>query len=176
MYNMWRSNRWRHATKPDNGRERYSIGMVHPSIVCLSVTCVNVTQGLNFLPMFCTIYSSKIWTVRIKILGKNSEFHEIVQVKYNGVWTRSSAVAKRPRDAPCLYSFYTLEQCGYPMVKKVRTLCLFVLTWSTNVKKSPFSRTAAHIFVSPGDAPATITHFVAWMERQFNACQTPRSM
>jgi len=42
-------------------------------------------------------------------------------------------------------------------------------------KKSPFSRTAAHIFVSPGDAPATITQYVPWMERQFNACQTPRS-
>jgi len=43
-------------------------------------------------------------------------------------------------------------------------------------KKSPFSCTAAHIFVSPGDAPAIITQYVAWMERQFNACQTPRSM
>ena len=43
-------------------------------------------------------------------------------------------------------------------------------------KKSPFSRTAAHIFVSPGDAPAIITQYVAWMERQFNACQTPRSI
>ena len=43
-------------------------------------------------------------------------------------------------------------------------------------KKSPFSHTAAHIFVSTGDAPATITQYVAWMERQFNACQTPRSM
>jgi len=43
-------------------------------------------------------------------------------------------------------------------------------------KKSPFSRTAAHIFVYPGDAPAIITQYVAWMERQFNACQTPRSM
>jgi len=43
-------------------------------------------------------------------------------------------------------------------------------------KKSPFLRTAAHIFVSPGDAPATITQYVASMERQFNACQTPRSM
>jgi len=43
-------------------------------------------------------------------------------------------------------------------------------------KKSPFSRSAAHIFVSPGDAPATITQYVAWMERQFNACQTPCSM
>ena len=44
------------------------------------------------------------------------------------------------------------------------------------VQKSPFSRTAAHIFVSPGDAPAIITQYVAWMERQFNACQTSRSM
>jgi len=43
-------------------------------------------------------------------------------------------------------------------------------------KKSPFSRTTAHIFVSPGDAPATITQYVVWMERQFNACQTSRSM
>jgi len=43
-------------------------------------------------------------------------------------------------------------------------------------KKSPFSRTTAHIFVSPGDAPVIITQYVAWMERQFNACQTPRSM
>ena len=43
-------------------------------------------------------------------------------------------------------------------------------------KKSPFLCTAAHIFVSPGDAPETITQYVAWMERQFNACQTPRSM
>ena len=43
-------------------------------------------------------------------------------------------------------------------------------------KKSPFSRTAAHIFVSPGDSPATITQYVARMERQFNACQTACSM
>ena len=40
-------------------------------------------------------------------------------------------------------------------------------------QKSPFSRTAAHIFVSPGDAPATLTQYVfPGMERQFNACQT----
>jgi len=32
------------------------------------------------------------------------------------------------------------------------------------------------VFVFPGDAPAIITQYVAWMERQFNACQTPRSM
>ena len=40
-------------------------------------------------------------------------------------------------------------------------------------KKSPFSRTAVHIFVFPGDAAAIITQYVAWMERQFNACQIP---
>ena len=31
-------------------------------------------------------------------------------------------------------------------------------------------------FVCPGDAPVAITQYVAWMERQVNACQTPRSM
>ena len=40
----------------------------------------------------------------------------------------------------------------------------------------PFLRTAAHIFVSLGDAPVTITQYVARMERQFKACQTRRSM
>ena len=43
-------------------------------------------------------------------------------------------------------------------------------------KKSLFSRTAAHVFVSPGDVPVTITQYVAWMEKQFNSCQTPGSM
>jgi len=38
-------------------------------------------------------------------------------------------------------------------------------TW----KKSPFSRTAAHIFVSPGDAPGAITLNVVLMEREFDA-------
>ena len=32
------------------------------------------------------------------------------------------------------------------------------------------------IFVSPVDAPAIITQYVAWVERQFSACQTPCSM
>ena len=54
----------------------------------------------------------------------------------------------------------------------------FPVIRTASAKKSPFSRTAAHIFVSlgVGDAPAIITQYVAWMERQFNACQTPCSM
>jgi len=63
-----------------------------------------------------------------------------------------------------------------PDGEKNLNICLFVLTWSTNVQKSQFSRTAAHIFVSRGDATAIITQYVAWMERQFNACQIPHSM
>ena len=47
---------------------------------------------------------------------------------------------------------------------------------NSKCKKSQISRTAAHIFVSPGDAPAIITQNVACMKRQLNACQTPRSM
>jgi len=37
------------------------------------------------------------------------------------------------------------------------------------LKTSPFSRTAAHIFVSPGDAPGAIMLNVVWMEREFDA-------
>jgi len=48
----------------------------------------------------------------------------------------------------------------------------FPVIRTASAKKSPFSRTAAHSFVSPGDAPATITQYVAWIKRQFNACQT----
>ena len=52
----------------------------------------------------------------------------------------------------------------------------FPVIRTASAKKSPFSRTAAHIFVSPGDAPGTITQYVPWMERQFSASQTPCSM
>ena len=64
--------------------------------------------------------------------------------------------------------------CGAPQLPSFHNS--FPVIRTANAKKSPFSRTAAHIFVSPGDAPAIITQCVVWMERQFNACQTPRSM
>jgi len=43
-------------------------------------------------------------------------------------------------------------------------------------KKSPFSCTAAYIFVSPGDAPGAITLNVVWMEREFDAYKLSRCM
>jgi len=65
-----------------------------------------------------------------------------------------------------------------PLAVCIHYLQQFPSYSNRNCKKSPFSRTAAHIFVSPGvwDAPAIITQYVAWVERQFNACQTPRSI
>jgi len=69
------------------------------------------------------------------------------------------------------FDAYKLSRSMYPYIFNS-----FPVIRTASSKKSPFSRTAAHIFVSPGDAPATITQYVAWMKRQFNACQTPRSM
>jgi len=70
------------------------------------------------------------------------------------------------------FDAYKLSRSKYPSIFNS-----FPVIWSNcKCKKSPFSRTAAHMFVSPGDAPTTITQYVAWVERQFNACQTPRSM
>ena len=46
---------------------------------------------------------------------------------------------------------------------------------STVIRTASAKNRCFRIFVSPGDAPAIITQYVAWMERQFNACQTPRS-
>ena len=61
--------------------------------------------------------------------------------------------------AACTHLSSTVSQLFEPQVQKIA-----VFTYRS------------HIFVTPGDAPATITQYVAWMERQFNACQTPRSM
>jgi len=44
------------------------------------------------------------------------------------------------------------------------------------VRNRVFCLPHLHSTPSPGDAPVIITQYVAWMERQFNACQTPRSI
>ena len=98
--------------------------------------------------------------------SKNRYFyHIIVSPGYApGAITLNFVWMEREFDA------YKLSRSMYP------SICNSFQLFEPQVQKSPFSRTAAHIFVSRGDAPATITQYVAWMERQFNACQTPRSM
>jgi len=49
------------------------------------------------------------------------------------------------------------------------------LRLSPNIKIAIFTYHGQH-FCFPLDAPAIIMQYVAWMERQFNACQTPYSM
>ena len=85
---------------------------------------------------------------------------------------------RRPCDnhAMCSIDGKTIQCLPKPLQHVPIYLQQFPSYSNCKCKKSPFSRTAAHIFVSPGDAPAIITQYVAWMERQFNACQTPRSM
>ena len=52
----------------------------------------------------------------------------------------------------------------------------FSVIRTTIEKKNRFYVPPPSFFVCPGDAPVAITQYVAWMERQVNACQTPRSM
>ena len=63
-----------------------------------------------------------------------------------------------------------------PVASGTRLYSTVSQLFEPQVQKIAVSRTAAHIFVSPGDAPAINTQYVAWTERQFNACQIPRSM
>jgi len=59
--------------------------------------------------------------------------------------------------AACTHLSSTVSQLFEPQVQKIAI----------------FTYHSPHF--SPGDAPAIITQYVPWMERQFNACQTPRS-
>jgi len=92
------------------------------------------------------------------------------------VTTRSSAVAKRPRDASCLYSFYTLKWCGYPMVKKILTY-VYSFWHDPQTWKNRRFHVPQPTFLFPLETPLRLSrNYVAWIERQFNACQTPCSM
>ena len=85
---------------------------------------------------------------------------------------------RRPCDyhAVCCMDGITIQCLSNPSQHVPIYLQQFPSCSNRKCKNSPFSRIAAHIFVSYGDAPATITQYFPWMERQFNACQTPRSM
>ena len=52
----------------------------------------------------------------------------------------------------------------------------FPVIRTTIAKNRHFYVPRPSFFVCPGDAPVKITQNVAWMKRQFSACQTPRSM
>ena len=68
------------------------------------------------------------------------------------------------------FDAYKLSRSMYPSIFNS-----FPDIGTASAKNAIFTYHSPH-FCSAGDAPATITQYVAWMERQFNACQTPRSM
>ena len=110
-------------------------------------------------------------------------------------WKDNSVLAKPL--AACTHLSSTVSQLFEPQVQKIAVytmdgktiqclpnpsqhISIYLQQFSSysnrKCKKSQFSRIAAHIFVSPGDAPATITQYDLCMKRQFNACQTHCSM
>ena len=52
----------------------------------------------------------------------------------------------------------------------------FPIIKAVKIQRSPFQYIFLHILASPGFAPGTIAVNVTWIEREFNAGQTPRSM
>jgi len=118
-----------------------------------------------------SIVSELIRCLKLMRKSKNRYFHHIFVSPgdAHGAITLNVVSMKREFDD------YKLSRSMYASIFNS-----FPVIRTASAKKSPFSRTAAHIFVSPGDAPVTITqyvyNYVLWMERQFNACQTPRSM
>ena len=76
---------------------------------------------------------------------------------------------RRPCDyrAKCYINRKTIE-CLQMSRSTYPSICnSFPVIRTASAKKSPFSRTAAHIFVSSGDAPAITTQYVAWMESNY---------
>ena len=69
------------------------------------------------------------------------------------------------------FDAYKLSRSMYPSIFNS-----FPVIRTATAKNRHFHVPQPTFFVSPGDAPATITKYIAWMERQFNACQTTRSM
>ena len=98
-----------------------------------------------------------LWIIKFPQLSSSLETPLWQSRKTLHEWKDNSVLAKPL--AACTPLSSTVSQLFEPQVEKIAV-----------------SRTTAHIFVSTGDAPAIITQYVPRMERQFNACQIPRSM
>jgi len=92
--------------------------------------------------------------------AKNRRFHE-PQPTFFSPWRRPCNYHAR-----CCMDGKTIQCLPNPSQHVPIYLQQFPSHSNRKCKKSLFSHTAAHI----------IAQYVAWMEKQFNACQTPRSM
>jgi len=85
---------------------------------------------------------------------------------------------RRPCDyhAICCMDGKTIQCLSNPSQHLSTYLQQFPSYSNRKCQKSPFWRTAAHIFVSPGDAPGAITLNFVWIEKEFDAYKLPCSM
>ena len=87
-----------------------------------------------------------------------------------------------PGDAPVAITLNVVRMekkfsaCQAPCSMYPSVFNSFPVIRTASAKNRHFLIPQPTFFVSPGDAPAIITQYIAWMERQFNACQTPRSI
>jgi len=122
----------------------------------------------------CTVYLSIFNSFRVTMLksmrkSKNRYFYHIFCFPWGRPWDNHAKCCMDKKRIRCLQ----IVSQHVPIYRQQ-----FPSYSNRKCKKLPFSRTPTHIFVSPGDAPANITQYVAWTERQFqfSACQTPRSI
>jgi len=86
-----------------------------------------------------------------------------------------------PGDAPVAITLNVVRMekkfsaCQTPCSMYPSVFNSFPVIRTASAKNRHFLIPQPTFFVSPGDAPAIITQYVPWMERQFNACQTPCS-
>jgi len=83
-----------------------------------------------------------------------------------------------PLGTPLWQSRKTLHEWKDNLVlAKALAACTHLSSTVSQLFEPQVQKIAVFTYRSPHfDASATITQYVAWMERQFNACQTPRGM
>ena len=99
--------------------------------------------------------------------SKNRYFYHVlvspgdapVAITLNFTWTeRHCHACRKP------HSMYPSIYNSFPVIR------------TAIAKNRNFYAPRPSVFVCPVDAPVAIMQNVAWMKRQFSACQTPRSM
>ena len=157
-------------------------GTAMVSVVCLSVVCLwrsctllrrwNFTQLLNNKISLC-LYLRITWpTAQISVTSFSiDQFHTAASVKKNRHFYVPRPFFCLPWGRPCgnHAKRCTDEKIIQCLPNPSQHVPIYIQQFpsfrTASAKKSPFSCTAAHIFVSPGDAPGAITLNVVWMEK-----------
>jgi len=135
---------------------------VHVSCVCWCHAAVLAVSGYRLVgePSFYWYQVTVLTDVTLHSVCRHVYALLAFYVLIYLLMPHTNTVLAKPL-AACTYLSSIASALPYTMLKSIR--------------KSK-NRYFYHIFVSPGDARGAITLNVVWMEREFDACQTPRSM